>query len=196
MSGLNGTLPFTNVFYLNLTDDGTQTAADLKSVIDAVVADFHTDFTGHISSSVSLTDAKATWITGAGTALEYEGSYALAMTGGTEVANAATSIVLNWSINQYYRGGHPRMYLPGVISANVTGNNTLTSAYQANLASDATTWMTAVNALTATHITAVKLGTVSFARGNAWRATPVFYGYTGAGVRNILGTQRRRLGGR
>jgi hypothetical protein len=56
--------------------------------------------------------------------------------------------------------------------------------------------MNDVNALTATHVSAVALGTVSFARHNAWRVPPVFYAYKSAGVRNFIGTQRRRVGGR
>jgi len=193
---VNGTLPFTLVYYLKLTDDGSQTSADLKSVIDATVTAFHTRLTSELSSSVTVEDAKAVWITAAGEALEYEASYSLAFTASTEVPNAATCAVVNWAINQYYRGGHPRTYLPGVPTANIVGNNTLGPTYQSSLAAAATAWMNDVNALTATHITAVALGTVSYARGNAWRATPVFFAYKSAGVRTILGTQRRRLGGR
>lgn len=196
MSGTVFTLPFTNVFYLKLTDDGTQTSADLKTIVDAVINAYHTRMTAVQSSSVTITDAKATWITGSGTALEYENSYSLVSTGGTAMVDTAAAIVLNLAINQYYRGGHPRLYLPGVISANVTNGSALTSAYQSSIATAANSWLADCNALTGVHVSSTQIGTVSFARSNAWRTPPVFYKWQSAGVRNIMGTQRRRLGGR
>ena len=195
MSGTVVNNAWTNVFYLNLTDDGTQTAADLKSIVDATVNAFHTRMTADLASTVVQTDAKATWITAIGTALEYDGTYTNTFTGGTVCNDVAACIVLNWSINQYYRGGHPRMYLAGPPNANVLSGVTLAAASQTTLASHATSWMGDVNALTGTHVTNTALGTVSYARGGAWRTPPVFYAYKSAGVRNIIGTQRRRLGG-
>jgi len=188
--------PWTNVFYLNLLDDGTQTSADLKSVSDATVAAFFARFKPQVPTNWTLTDCKATWITGTGTALEYQGSYADAGTGTGTAEPANCCYVINWSINQYYRGGHPRTYLTGVLNSNFTNPNQITTAGQAALATAAVNFMNDVNALTATHITSVALGTVSFARGNAWRVPPVFYAYKGASCRQFLGTQRRRIGGR
>lgn len=193
MSGTVFTLPWTNVFYLNLTDDGTQTAADLKTVTDGAINAFFTRMTAQLSSSVVQTDGRATWITGTGTALEYVGSYSHTFTGSTAVVDCAASVVLNWAINQYYRGGHPRMYLPGVLTANVVNGSTLTAAYQSAIATAANNWLSDVNALTGVHVSACALGTVSYQRSNTWRVPPVFYGYKSAGVRNIMGTQRRRL---
>lgn len=196
MSGVYNTSPWTNVFYLHETDDGTQTSADLKTVVDGAVNAFHTRMTAQLSSIVTQNAVQATWITSPGNAIEYVGSYSNVFTGGGAVPNAASCIVLNWAINQYYRGGHPRMYLPGPITGNVSNYTTLTSAYQSAIATAAGNWLTDCNALTGTHISAIALGTVSFARGNSWRSPPVFYGYKSANARAIMGTQRRRLGGR
>jgi hypothetical protein len=182
--------------YLKLTDDGTQTAADLKSVVDAAVAAFGLRFKAACPSTWSVTQAKATWITGTGTALEYQNSYSIVGTGTGSGEAGNCAYVINWAINQYYRGGHPRTYLQGVLASQFTAPNQILTAFQATLAGLANSYLSDCNALTATHITAVKLGTVSFARGNAWRSPPVFYGYTGASVRQYVGTQRRRLGGR
>lgn len=196
IGGVNGTLPFVNVFYLKITDNGTQTSADLKSVVDAMVASYHTRFAANVGSSVTLESSSAAWILTGGAVIEYSGSYSLAMTGGTEAAAGASCYVLNWSINQYYRGGHPRTYMPGVITADVTNLSTISSAKQSALAGSGNSFISDVNALTATNITAVALGTVSFARANAWRVPPVFYPYKACSTRQIMGTQRRRLGGR
>jgi hypothetical protein len=196
IGGTNGTLPFVNVFYLKLTDNGTQTAADLKTVVDAMVASYHTRFAANVGSSVTLTNAQAAWILTGGAVVEYSGSYSQAMTGGTEAANGSGAYVLNWTINQYYRGGHPRTYMPGVITADISNLANVSSAKQSALATSGNSFITDVNALTATNITGVALGTVSFARANAWRVPPVFYPYHACSCRQIIGTQRRRLGGR
>jgi hypothetical protein len=184
------------VQYLQVTTDGTKTAADLKTVIDAYVAAFFLRMKASMSASVTLNDVKAVWITSVGNEIAYENSVNDVMTGGTMVGNVSTCIVLNWAIGAYYRGGHPRTYLPGVVLASTTNNNALTSAYQASIAAAAALWLSDTNALTATHILTVKLGTVSFQTLKAWRTPPIFRAYTSASVRAIMGTQRRRLGGR
>jgi hypothetical protein len=47
--------------------------------------------------------------------------------------------------------------------------------------------------MTTANITAVQLGTISYARANAWRTPPVFVPYKGSTVANFLGSQRRRI---
>jgi hypothetical protein len=196
ISGIFGATAWTNVVYLKFTDDGTQTAADLKSIVDAAVTAWTTRFAALLSSGLTMTDAKATWITGSGTALEYEASYTHPGTASGSVCPANVAAVVNWSINQYYRGGHPRSYIPGILLANTVNDNQLTTGFQTALATASVNWMNDVNALTATHVSAVALGTVSFQRAKNWRVPPVFYPFKSAGVRNYIGTQRRRIGGR
>jgi hypothetical protein len=101
--------------------------------------------------------------------------------------------VINWAISAYYRGGKPRTYMPGVPQSVVTDGRTLSSAYRSALATDAASFITDVNAITHGGITAVQLGTVSFQVGKNWRTPPIFRPYVGASVRQIMGTQRRRL---
>jgi hypothetical protein len=196
ISGTRNSLPWTNVFYLKLVDDGTQTSADLKSVIDAVLAAWNTNVRPQHTTNVVTTDGKAVWITGVGTALEYEASVGYTGAASTDVNDNAACQVVNWAINQYYRGGHPRTYHPSIVSTHIINGSQVDAATQSNTAAAYTAWKNAVNALTATHISSVALGTVSFARGNVWRTPPVFYAYQSCGVRNFLGTQRRRIGGR
>jgi hypothetical protein len=196
ISGTVQTSPWTIVTYLQVTTDGTKTAADLKTVTDAYLAAFFLRMKASMGAVVTITDVKSVWITSVGNELAYEASVSDICTGGTAVDNVASAIVLNWAIGAYYRGGHPRTYLPGVIQTNVTNGNALTSAYQASIAAAAVLWLADTNALTGVHVLTTKLGTVSFATGLAWRSPPIFRAYTSASVRNIMGTQRRRLGGR
>lgn len=196
ISGIVNNQPWANIFYLNMPTDGTYASADLKSVIDAVMTSWATNVKPQHSTSVTTQNAQAVWITGAGTALEYTATVSQVGTNGTAVQDNSASAVVNWAINQYYRGGHPRTYVPAPPAGNISNGNVLTGAFQTALATAFNSWMTAVNALTATHVTSTTLGTVSFARGNVWRSPPVFYKYQNASVRNYLGTQRRRIGGR
>lgn len=189
-------MPFTLVLWLKVTTDGTRTAADLKTIVDAFVAAWFLRFKPNQSSSVIYTNVDAVWLTGVGTELTYVNSFSDLCTGGTAVINVASCIVIDWAINAYYRGGHPRSYLPGPVSANITNGQSLTSAYASGLAANAVSVITDTNALTATHVLTTQLGTVSFASGNAWRVPPIFRPYTSASTRAIMGTQRRRLGGR
>lgn len=196
LGGTAFTLPFTLVLWLRVTTDGTRTAADLKTVVDAFVAAWFLRFKGTQTASVIYTNVDAVWLTGVGTELTYVNSFNDVCTGAAGVGNVASCIVVDWAINAYYRGGHPRTYLPGPILGSITNAQSLTSAYAALVAAAGVSVIADVAALTATHILTTALGTVSFASGNAWRVPPIFRPYTSAACRPIMGTQRRRLGGR
>lgn len=196
LSGTQNTLPFTCILWLKVTTDGTKTSADLKTVVDAFVAAWFLRFKAQQSSAVTYTGVNAVWLTGVGTELTYINSFSDVCTGSTGVANTSSCIVVDWAINAYYRGGHPRTYLPGVILSSVVNASSLAAGYVSAIAAAAVLVISDTNALTATHILTTGLGTVSFASGNAWRVPPLFRPYTSASVRAVMGTQRRRLGGR
>lgn len=182
-----------NVHWLSLTAT-THVAADLKSVIDGVVDQYAAAFVSQMSSNYEQTGVKASWLYAAGNSLEYAASYA--NVGGIASAEAtdAACAVINWSITDFYRGGHPRTYMPGVPQSKITNGRTLLAAYASSLATQGVNYITGVNAITHGGISAVTLGTVRFASGNAWLSPPVFRAYQSATVRSILGTQRRRYG--
>lgn len=194
---MRSTFPWTNVVYLNLTTDGTYAAADLANIISSVASSYNTNVVPQLVGSVTVEDFHAVWITGPGTALEYDLSTSyVGSKSGTDVADNSSCAVVNWAINQYYRGGHPRTYHTSLTTTSVVNGSQLTAAFQSALATAYDNWMTAVNALTHGDITSCTLGTVSYARGNVWRVPPVFYAYKSASVRTFMGTQRRRIGGR
>jgi hypothetical protein len=196
ISGTIFTLPFTNVFWLSLVSS-TPAVADLNSIIDTMLASYNTRFGALMSTDVGATiSAVASWTTAPGLGIETIRTHALAPTGTATVPDAAACHVVNWTIAARYRGGHPRTYFPGVQSAHVTSGHLLDAAVLANWATASAGFLADVNAATHGSITTSTLGTVSFALHNAWRVPPVFEPYLGSGVRSILGTQRRRLGGR
>src|ERR1700758_259619 len=82
-----------NVFWLNITAT-THVAADLKNIIDAMVASYATNLVGLMSSVYAQTGAKATWLYASGNALEYTGSYANPGTGSaTAVSDSTCSVI-------------------------------------------------------------------------------------------------------
>lgn len=184
--------PWVNVFWLDLTAT-THVAADLLNVLTSMANDYGTRFFPYISSVYELTGAKASWIYSAGQVVETSATFSGNGTGSATNCTDATCTLVNWSISDYYRGGHPRTYLPGTPEGQLTNGRNLSPTFASNVATAATDWISDVNALTHGGISAVALGTVRFASGNAWLAPPVFRPYNGATCNPIVATQRRRL---
>lgn len=105
------------------------------------------------------------------------------------------AMVVGWTINAHYRGGHPRWYLPGVMPNVLTtpGGAHLDSAHQSGLQSAANALLASFNGAAVGSTTAT-LGTISYSSGKVPRPTPLFRPFIGAQVPSRLGTQRRRLG--
>lgn len=195
ISGLTpGNNTWVNVFWLNLTAT-THVAADLKSIIDSMVASYASRFSRDFSSQASQTGAKASWLYASNAVLEYTGAYSNPGTGGASNATDAVCALIDWSISDYYRGGHPRTYLPPIMNTGLSGSNFLDATRLSNLTADVTGFLNDVNALTHGGISAVALGTVRFASGNAWLSPPVFKPYLSGAPRSRVGIQRRRRGG-
>lgn len=182
-----------NILWLNLTAT-THSAADLATVLDGLVTAYATRFAGFIPTGFNTEEAKVSWLYASGQSLEVDHVYTHAGSAGTPVDYMGASKVINWHIADFYRGGKPRTYLPGVAVPESSDGRTVVAGTRSALATAAVNFMNDVNALTAGGISAVTLGTVRFESGNAWLSPPVFRAYTGATVRSVLGTQRRRLG--
>jgi hypothetical protein len=184
------------VFWLRLTDDGTQIVGDLNSVIASTLAAYNTDLIAQCATQVAGGQANAEWITSPGNALETIQSLTFVPSGNTAVNDAAACWLIDWGISDRYRGGHPRTYMPGPNTAHITNGSQIDGTMRPSMVTAANAFLTAVNAIVHGHITKVELGTVAFARANAWLTPPVFKPYTSAGIRQLLATQRRRIGGR
>jgi len=117
---------------------------------------------------------------------------------GTATGNALPpncSTAVSWSIPAHYRGGHPRMYLPGVPESAITapGSNELTSTWRSALSAFGHAFLAEFLATVAGGV-AGQLGTIAFHRNNVPLTTPVFYPYSGGAIHGRLDSQRRRLG--
>lgn len=183
-----------NVFHTAFTTSSSITQGDLDTVTAAIAAAYKTRFAGHENADVAYTNAKAVlYAPGGGELISVAAMTGNGSASGALGDNAACSVV-SWLTSVYWRGGKPRTYLPGVGGTVVSNGNELDSGEISSLTTAAASFRTDVNALTSGTITGTTLGFISFSSGNAPRATPVFFAYTGAIVHPRLGSQRRRLG--
>jgi hypothetical protein len=181
------------VFYLQLTH-GTVTVGDLQSIADEIDTLWNADIKTVSSADVTMTSVEIVFVTAVGAELTYVGTYSRTGTlAGTTINDASACAVINWKISAYYRGGHPRSYMPGLTTAAVASGSDVTSGTRTSLATAWNNFRNSLNAFTTTNVSAIAMGTLSFASGNAWRVTPVFRPYTSVAVRAKLGSQRRRI---
>lgn len=184
---------WTQVFYLQLTGSAI-TVNDLQTLANDIEGFYSTNLAASMPSVWALTDIKIVYIPSAGSEVVYEGTYSLVGTNaGTIVDNAASCLVIRWAISAYYRGGHPRTYMPGVMTSLVTNGSNIDPTNGSAFATKYNAIRNGINATTTTNITAVVMGTVSFQSGNAWRVTPVFRPFTSVSYNPKLGSQRRRI---
>lgn len=184
--------PWVNVFWLNITAT-THVAADLNNVLNTIANSYSTRFSSYQLNTTLYTQIKASWLYASGQVVENTQTLSAGGVGGTTESTDATATLVNWAISDYYRGGHPRTYLPGTPGNKITNGRNLDSTYASAVASAANGFLSDVNAATHGGISAVALGTVRFASGNAWLSPPVFRAFGGASVNPIISTQRRRL---
>ena len=193
---LSGTLynhRWVNVFYLQITTGGVVTVNDLQTVANGIASSWNTRIRPSLDNVCVLTGVQIIYVPSVGNEVVFQGTYTYTGAGNDHVSDAGAAYVIDWTISAAYRGGHPRSYWPGVINAYVTNGSDITAAGLTALNTAATNFRNDINVLTATNITAVVMGTLSFASGKVWRGTPIFRAYNSNKVRNKLGSQRRRI---
>jgi hypothetical protein len=182
-----------NVVWLLLTHAGDPDLGDFGEVVSHLGEGWGNGFGPNCTPDTHFAIADGTWYLGTGdlravTSIDLEG------TGASEtIDDAAACMCLNWVIGASYRGGHPRNYIPGPQSGQVTNGSDLSTLLQTDLADAATGILLDINGFTSGGISAVELGTVSFQTDNDWRDPPIFRPYIGAFAHNKLATQRRRI---
>jgi len=191
--GTQSGFSFALIMWLQLTASA-RNATDLAAILTTINTAWGAQWKPLQPGTCVLNSIQGIWKTpGGGEIVATNGTTQTGSSGDTVVMNIATAPVVNWHIDQYYRGGKPRSYMPAPRSSHVTDAVHLTAAGLTAYGSAAAAFLTAVNAAASGSISATRLGTVSFARANAWRVPPVFYPYTSASIRSTLGIQRRRL---
>jgi hypothetical protein len=186
---------FANIFRAQLSTSSTISQTDLDTWTLAFFNNYKTNFQASLPADVTVSNAKAILYTPGNNELISSQGVGYAGAGAVSGSPGAASKVVSWLSTVYWRGGKPRTYLPGLVSADLTaGTDQLTAGVVTALKTAAAAFRTAVNAQVAGTITATVFGFVSFFTGNAPRPTPLFFPITGSTVHPRVGTQRRRDG--
>lgn len=115
---------------------------------------------------------------------------------GTPSSNQV-ALVGSLKIAQRYRGGHPRIYIPGMVTANITGGTTFTSTYITSMQTALRAIRTAINGSSAGGATWNMVAVSYFHKvggAEAYKIPPDIYVITDCVVHTRVDTVRRRLG--
>lgn len=184
---------------------GTLSTADAVTWLSNIVTAM-TTFVGALSNTLSLTLSELTDLSSASAP---QVQNATGATGGESGAEnpAGTAMVLKYHISRRYRGGHPRVYIPGTMQSWLTSANVWSSSSQGVIVTDWNTYIAAAVANTnPSAIGAITHVNVSYYQGFVnhtypsgrvkpipqLRATAVVDTITNVSSNPQVGSQRRR----
>jgi hypothetical protein len=191
VAGVVATSTFNNIFHLQYSGSAP-TVANLNAVCTSVLTAWQTNFKSLAPDAVVLSGADAQDLTNAAAATGAATDTTAGTRSGTAMPNSIAACI-TWKINNRYRGGHPRTYLPAGVIADITGGNRWTDGFITSANTAATAFLTAMNAISVGGST-YKLVCLSYTRNKIALTTPVPYTIQSGLVDHRPDTQRRRLG--
>jgi hypothetical protein len=177
------------------TPSGSVTATEMNALAEFIRSMFAATFVTGMSDQVVHQAVVASYSFGDGTFAE--GVATNPVIGGDVGAycDGATSFLVSWRLSAVWRGGHPRSYFPGVVQDRLADPNTFTSSTVSEWQGHADNYLSDINGGTPTGWSALALGVLRRLSGGAPLVPPEFVPFTGALMRVVPGTQRRRLRG-
>ena len=160
---VNGTYeaaPWANVFWVRNGGGQAPTPVDLTPFANNFLAAYATNLLPYQSTASRITLADVLYYLGGG---EVRGGQVSSSAVGAIVGTAApasTSIGISWIIQQRYRGGHPRTYLPGIAITQLSDNTTINPSTVSAIQNAARGFHAAVNALAVGNLQDIHLGSV------------------------------------
>lgn len=197
LSGTFGSARWVNVLHVQYSG-APLSNAEAAALGAAVAAAFGTRIMPRTSTGYVLTAWECTDLSSP-TAGRGQGTVSIAGALATANLPANAAWAISWRIQRRYRGGHPRTYIGGLTTEQLSTVTLLTAAVAAGHTTAAENFRTDVNLLT-TNGRAHTLGQVSYYQGkNAdgspkLRTTPIFEAFSGSTVGVRIDSQRRRLG--
>jgi len=191
VNGLINTVPWTNVFHLQYTG-AAPTVAQLNSLSAGVLNAWGTNFAPMVNTGVTLASCVSTDLTNTAAAQGSATGSTAGSRAGTALSNAQAAC-LSWKVNQRWRGGHPRTYLPATVSSDIVAGRLFTDTYVTALTTAANTFLTTVNALTAGGAT-MRLVCVRRTIDRVVLVTPVVLTIQSVLVDHRIDSQRDRMG--
>lgn len=206
--GTNQGTNWSNGFYLHASGALGSTSANLDTLAGTIATSWSTNIGPLCNNAVFLnTITIADLTTRTSPAITHTVSPAAAGTRGTTVLPTSVALVMSFNAARRYRGGHPRIYIPAGLVADVTSGrlwNPAPTEMLADANAAAAAIYTAWHGLTLGAV-GVPLTCVSFYESvpdpsrpghnhSVLRSSPAFFDITGARVRTRVDTQRLRLG--
>lgn len=195
VTGNIGGQPFANIFHAQTDQPGINTPAGVNDFLTAFnTALEQSGFYSPFSTTLHVTQLEGVVQITADTALKGLITSTISGTGAGTGTPVGTCVVFSWLSEIFWRGGHPRTYVGGVLTTMSDTNHSLVDSVKNTLILNAQGLHTRINQITTPAVDQTKQGLVSYASGGAWRPTALFFPYTGVTVHDRLGSQRRRLG--
>lgn len=194
-NGTYGTTSWTNVMHLFLSGSTAVTEADLNSICDQSASLFISHLLLQCNIGVTLRSTEILYNPGGDLLAGFSPVSGAGGSNGTPLP-ANIAMCISWHINQHYKGGHPRTYLPGQEQQFTVDHSSWSTAHVSSTTAQANQFHTALEALPpmGSRVTSVQHGVVSYIRQKEWRNPPVFYRISDAEVDTRIDSQRRRLG--
>jgi len=193
VSGLVQTHKWACIFWLNLTSANPQ-LADLTALASKISQAWATHISAIQAADTSMNNVLLVWTPTAGNEIVSSDSTSHPGTfPGTSAQYAGASYVINHRTGSYYRGGHPRSYVPGVPVGHIANGSTLTGTYPDDAAGAWAGFVDAIQTGPAGGITTSTCGTVRFQSKDAWLVPPTFVPWQSHSCRPTLGTIKARL---
>jgi len=106
---------------------GALSQADAQTWVNAIAAAWVARMMAILSSTLTLTSTELTDLTSASSAQAISGTSGVGADGNPSLS-ASAAMVIRLKIARRYRGGHPRLYLPGLPQGNLQTDQTWTAA--------------------------------------------------------------------
>jgi len=196
ITGANGGIPWANVFHVRNGGTAVPTPNDLLQFTTTFYNAYVSHFASHMATTISILQCVALYQEADGNQFGADYNATQPGTQAGQVLPAQVSCCISWTVQQRYRGGHPRTYLPPTVAASTLNSNQWQQSYVDSVRQSANDFHAVINAYAAGALGDLHLGTVSFVKDRAWRTPPVFRDYSPgfALVDARIDTQRRRLG--
>lgn len=185
------TRPWNNILHVQYSGSAP-TSGQLITYCNSVSNAWSTNIAPICPTVVTLTLVQATDLTNAASA-SGESVVTVPGTLAGQPLSIQVALVISWSINLRYRGGHPRSYIPAGVVAETQSGNLWSDTFRATAAASGQSFLTAMNAISVAGSPSFMIS-VSYKTGNAIRPIPTKNPIVAALVHPRIDTQRRRLG--
>jgi hypothetical protein len=194
--GVAAGVNWANVFWVRNGNMNTPSEADFQSFVHDFATAYTSLFGSHIPTGVPVDGGTGLYWGAVEIDLGVEAPLTYVGSAGVEGLPNNTATCISWKVQQHYKGGHPRTYLPPTDMANRLDGRLYKPSYVADVQTKTNDFLQATNGLSHGDFSDAHLGTVSFVWKKAWRTPPLFRDYVpgAASVDQRIDSMRRRLG--